>query len=408
MLKMTFAATTGPGATGTRAPRAAALAALAAAGVQGGFDRAQAEILDGVDAYAGIGVMKDDNLFRREVDVRDDARVRTGAGFEAVLQRGRQTLTLDADVHDNRFDAASELDYVGRAAAAALDWEAGRRLDGSIGYAYSRDLTPFEQFRVIEKDLTVVNEGEASIGVFVAPRVQVRADVRDADWRHTAGTWRFADLEEKEYGADLMLRTSAGAFVGIGRARIDGEYVNRPFGPESVTDNAYDQTRSEVIVEWHTGGRAALDARIGRTSREQRHLPDRDFDAVTGAFGLELTVSPKTRLTLGYSRDIRSIDEADARAALVDRFDFAPQWQATPNVRLSARVMYRRQDFIGLDGVAGDDRLDEEMHVETRVEYALGARYVLEAGAGRGARDSTRPGLDYDYLYGNVGLRVTF
>ncbi|MBN1238360.1 MAG: outer membrane beta-barrel protein [Gammaproteobacteria bacterium] len=387
-----------------RALRYAALtAALSAAAPAGG-----GVLGENVDAHASVGMLKDDNMFRRDFDVRDETRLRAQAGVEALLEIGRQSLRLDALAHDNRFENTSELDYVGSAGSLTLDWEAGRRLDGTLAYLYSDDLTSFNQLRRIEKDITTIEDARAEAGFFLTPRLQVRGDVRAVQWRHSAPAWRSSELDETHYGASLMLRTAADNFIGIGTTRIDGEYPNRFFGPGSIADNAYEQIASVLIVEWSSGGKTSFDMRVGHTSREQEHLSGRDFDAVTGGIAFEYAPSPKTTLSVAWSRDIRSIDEAVARAALVDRIDVTPSWQVSPNVLISARATYRQQDFIGLEAVPDEGRVDEELHVETQVLYSLGSRYSLEVAVGRGARDSTRRGLDYDYLYGNVGVRVTF
>jgi hypothetical protein len=360
-----------------------------------------------VNAHASVSVLQDDNLFRRETDVRSEALFRAGAGLAASLELGGQSLELDVRVSDNQFENARELDYVGAVGGLAFDWQIGSRLDGAVKYAYSRNLTNFEQFRIIEKDIATRNDGRASIGFFVTPRLQLRGELRGTDRQHSSPGWRGAELEETQYGASLMLRTRAGTFIGIGTRRTDGKYPHRSFGPASVVDTAYEQASSDLIVEWGSGGKTSLNMRIGRSSREQEHLSDRDFSARTGDIEVEYAPTAKTRLSLSYIREVRSIDEAFARAALVDRLEFSPAWQASRRLTVSAYVILRRDDFIGLSGVQHDGRVDDDFHVATQVLYAIRGRFSLELGVGRGSRQSTQPGVDYDYLYGSAGVRVS-
>lgn len=361
------------------------------------------------NVFAALSVMSDDNFFRRDVDRARESRARLAAGMSAALQLGRQDLEVSATVNDNRFENAEELNYVGGTGNVSLDWEAGSRWDGTLEHGYIRDLTSFDRLQpiqTIDQDLTTVNESRASVGYFMLPRLQLRAEAAAVDWAHSSAGWRASELEESQYGLSVMFRTRSDTFIGIGTRRHDGVYPHRVLGASSKVDRAYDQVNSAVIVEWHAGGRTSLDARVGYTSREQERFSERDFDAVTGDFSLDYAMSSKTELGLRYSRNIVSIDEAVARAALVDTLEVAPVWRASRSIALSFHAVLRREDFLSVPGLE-TARVDESFHLESQVYYNLKGRLDIELGVGRGDRESTWPGLDYDYWYGSVGVRVT-
>jgi len=361
-------------------------------------------------AFAALSVLNDDNFYRRDADRQRESRVRLAAGISTALQLGQQELEISGEVHDNRFEKADQLDYVGGTGNLVLNWQVGRRLDGAFEHGYFRDLTTFDRVRPVqelERDITTINESRASVGYFVMPRLQLRVEVASLDLAHSAVAWRASELEETQYGMSIMFRTRPGTFFGIGTRRHDGRYPHRALTPGATADRAYDQVNPAVIVEWHAGGKTSLDARIGHTSREQERLSNRDFEAVTGDLSVEYAMTAKTELALRYSRDIHSIDEAIARAALVDTFEFSPVWYASRNVTLRFHAFYSQQDFLSVIGRGGVDRVDEAFHFEGQVYYNFRGRLDLELDVGRGNRDSTRPDLDYAYWYGNLGVRVT-
>jgi len=361
-------------------------------------------------AFAALSVLNDDNFYRRDANRQRESRVLLAAGISTALQLGQQELQVSGTVHDNRFEKANQLDYVGGTGDLALDWQVGRRFDGAFEYGYVRELTSFDRLRPVQElegDITTVNASRASAGYFVLPRLQLRAEVASLDWAHSAAVWRASDLDETQFGMSIMFRTRPGTFFGIGTRRHDGRYPHRALTPRATVDSAYDQVNAAVIVEWHAGGKTSLDARIGYTSRQQERLTDRNFDAVTGDLSVEYAMTAKTALALRYSRNINSIDEPTARAALVDTFEFSPVWNASRNITLSLHAVYRQQDFMSVIGRGDVDRLDESFDLESWMYFKLGGRLDLELGIGRGDRDSTWPDLDYAYWFGNLGVRVT-
>src|SRR5690606_21132991 len=147
-------------------------------------------------------MLSDDNFYRLSSNPQRESRVRVAAGLSTGLELGQQQLTIAGRVHDNRFENASELDYVGGGAELRLDWRVGSRLDGVLAHNYVRELTSFDRVRpgrVLRRDITTIAESRASVGYFLLPRLQVRAEAASVDWAHSAPTWRASELEERQY-----------------------------------------------------------------------------------------------------------------------------------------------------------------------------------------------------------------
>lgn len=363
---------------------------------------------DDIVAHVGVSYLEDTNLFRDEFEEKAVGRTRERGGIFGELEMGQQKLTFNGNIHNNHFNKFHELDYVGGSGKTVFEWTVGKALGGAIDISYSRDLTGFDQFIFIEKDLTTIRTGGASVTYSLTPRLQLRGAAGMSDLQHSQQNRSQLELEETEYDLSVMFLTRPGTFIGVGTTYTSGKYPNRDFTPISVLDNRYQQVSPALIVEWEPSDRQSVNFRIGNTSRDHENFSEADFSEVTGGLEIEYRVSPKTEFEFAYSRHVRSIDEQGSRAALVDRFELKPSWSPRRNLTINLRAVYRRQDFIGLRDLPDAGRKDKESFLEVLLFYRIADRLLIDFSAGGGTRESSRPGFDYDFSYTKIGLRFEF
>jgi hypothetical protein len=111
---------------------------------------------DNLQVRAGTGLRFENNVFRTPGGTmtpapdgtpgRSDTVTTVNAGVSYTLPVSRQNFVLSADVNQSRHTKFSNLDFNGQDLRAVWKWEAGRWLNGDVGYYRSRYQPGFSNF----------------------------------------------------------------------------------------------------------------------------------------------------------------------------------------------------------------------------------------------------------------------
>ncbi|RTL36462.1 MAG: hypothetical protein EKK53_22535 [Burkholderiales bacterium] len=239
----------------------------------------------------------------------------TSAGLLAGVDKrfGRQHLTVDGNLQNNRYADNATLNNRSYSLRSAFNWETVGDLSGTFSAQTSRALAQFNlgngAEQVTEKNTERNREYNGLVRLGLTSRYSL-----EAGYIHRAREFSAPQYDRFSFAQNS---TSLGAFVkpggnlrfGLAARRTNGDYPRYPIyiGPFRVGSLRVDFNRDDVDLTagWDTGGTGQMSARIS-TSRV-RYQPDnsplRDFNGTTGALNWSWQATGKINLGLQLARD---------------------------------------------------------------------------------------------------------
>ena len=226
-----------------------------------------------------------------------------------------QRFEVNASLVDNRYNNFDYLDFLGKNGTATWHWSATPyfygRLTGNHREALQNfaDITGF--LNSTTKNLRTDNNARFDavleldgawrlIGALAYDvRTNSRLLVQDFDNRVASveGGVRYAFPS----GSSLTYKVRAG----------NGDFFKREQPNYThFSTLRFNEMEHELRLIWLVTGKASIDARAGHYARDHTHIPQRDFDGFVGNFNLNWAVTSKTRVVLGWARDLGNMQLA--------------------------------------------------------------------------------------------------
>lgn len=360
------------------------------------------------DFWVQAGMMRDDNILRRESVRQDDTVTRVGAGFRHDQRIvGRQRLVVEGRGDFYKFDRFTDLDHFAYSALGDWRWEVGNDLSGSVILGRERRLVDLAYTQSAVRDMVTTTRFGASGGYLVTPSFRVRAGyghgIADRPRRATAETRSDAVTVGAEYVSPLTNTLG----VEYRRAKGDAPVSEQVAPVGTFVNNDYDEREVAVVATYAPGPQLRTLGRIGRTKRSYSEIPNRDFDGSTGRLRVEWLPGNKTILGFEAYKEPRSIIDIAASHVVVKGVSFGPSWAATEKLVFAALLVRERRTFEGDPAitVAGAPLRDEAVQL---LRFGVGweplRHWQVSFAADHGTRDSNFAGRDYRYsaLTGNV------
>jgi hypothetical protein len=188
------------------------------------------------------------------------------------------------------------------------------------------------------------------------------------------------------------------------------EIINGTTLGTTLVDNDYTEKELSVVATVPAGAQLTGTGRVGRTTRNHKQFPERDFSGTTWRAGVDWTPLQKTGFEFALYREPRSIIDIGASFVIVSGVTFGPRWAPTPKLVFSALFLRERQQFAGDPNIflLGTPQRDETVRT-----FRLGAgwepkRFIeVSGGWEHGIRTSNVLNRDYDFdaLMANVRFR---
>jgi hypothetical protein len=350
-----------------------------------------------IDARAGM--MRDDNILRRETGGQSDTVTRFGAGIRHTQRIvGRQSLRLDARGDFYKYDRFDELDHFAYSLLGEWLWEVGNELSGTAGAAIGRRAADIGETQRAVREMLREQRYYFTAGYMITPSFRARGGLT-----HVRGDrGGAADLRTNIATAGLDYVSPLGNTVGVEVRRANGDApVPELVAPTGTfVDNDFRETEVALVATYNVGATLRTLGRLGKTKREYSQIPGRDFDGNTGRIAVDWLPGNKTLLNFTAYKEPRSILDIAATHVVTHGVSFGPSWAATAKLVLSARWFRERREFQGdaTTAVAGTPRRDETLRLW---RFALGwepqRHWEVSLGLDKGERDSNFAGRDYDY-----------
>lgn len=383
---------------------------------------------DSAPFYAGgsLGVSRVSNVYRQSSATNDDTVTSAGllAGINEKL--GRQHLTLDGSVQDNRYEANRTLNNRSYSLRGALNWQTLNHLSGVLSAKSDRSLADFNIGSgvdpILRKNIERENEYQALARLGLATRYSL-----ELGWTH-----RSRDFTAEEYDR-FDFRQNTGSFavyatpggnvtLGLAARRTKGTNPRFPIGlaidPQSSqivvvsVPNDYTRDDFDFTTQWHTGGNSTLNTRISR-SRSTNSLDDRlrDFTGTTGAANWAWQASAKLQLNVQYARDTgqEGVVQAPDLNRVYTSWQLGGVYALTSKISLSAKTASNRATRVSTAGASVPDALDALRSYNLSLRWAFSRGFSLGCQYDHASRNSSIPQYVYSASsYGCTGQALFF
>ncbi|WP_233392765.1 hypothetical protein [Pelomonas caseinilytica] len=402
----------------TRISVLAAMAGLVAA--------AHAQTDDAAPFYAGgsLGVSHVSNVYREASAPNSDTVISAGllAGVDRRL--GRQHLTLDGSLQDNRYSTNKDLNYRSHSVRAALNWQTVGDLSGVLSAKSDRSLADFnvgiigiEPIRVKNVERDEEYQAIARLGVGTRYTVEAGWTRRNRDF--TAQEYDRLVYRQNTESLGVYATPAGNVKLGLVGRHTKGNnprytlLVPLPGGGFALTSTRNDYTRNDLdfTTNWRLGGHSNLNTRISRSRTTNGLEILRDFSGTTGAVGWIWTPTAKLQLNLQYSRDTGQ--ESVVRSADLNRvyrsWRLGANYALTGKVSLSGNFSDNRARRTSDSGAVLADAQDATTNYSLGLRWSIYRGFSLSCQYDHASRDSSVPQYVYSASsYGCTGQAILY
>jgi exopolysaccharide biosynthesis operon protein EpsL len=336
---------------------------------------ARADQWDAFNATVSYSWLRDDNLFR----LSDDAPVQSPPrsdnihtlGFVGTFDKtiSRQKLHAEVNLQDNRYDNHSFLNNQPYSAAGSWLWQFGNNLSGQLRHLSTRNISSFESYQTVLRDIYTTRTNAASIRYRVHPDWFVEAAAQNYDATHSALTT--SDVNVREARMSLLHIRPNGDQIQLRGIRRHGDYPNHGSG----TNYEFDEEQLDAVVTMVLTGASSVTASFGRLERRNPYAPQRDFSGQIGRLAWNWLPTGKLSLTASIERTLGAKDDILSTFALTDTLNLGATWALTDKMQLQFGYSRWRSNFRGDPGILPPDlypqRKDDGRTLSLGLSYQL-------------------------------------
>lgn len=398
-------------------------AAIAAAALILPAAPARALLDDRLELYVYQAFARDDNLFRlapeadAEIELgspsRADSYRTTAAGLKADWPLGRQRIVAELRFDRQRHDRFDVLDLDGHHGQFAWHWQAGDHAEGRVGYGETLALASLANVQGGVQSSTPnfleTRQWLLEAGIALAPRWRIEGQAHRLGHENSADEYRPSDATVDSLRLGPVYVTGAGNRIGLELQHVNGRLPNPQPVAGLLVDNDYSQRGAEAFVEWTTGARSRLTARVGILQREFRDVPQRDFDDWTWRLGFEWMPADKLRLDAVAAKEVSAAEQVNVGLVRIEGLTLTATWNPRDKLELALALQHADRGYLGDAAIVlGVAPPRSEQLQSARLTFAYRPRplLTLELVLRRERRDSSVPLGDFDASIAGVGIRL--
>lgn len=381
---------------------------------------AWAQIQDNVKLNAGYALQSDSNLFRLPAGAalgaligRPSAAEQIGIstlGFKLNQEFSLQRLELDLSLIDYRYQNFNYLSFTAQNYAAAWHWGLTPRLRGTLSSERKQTLNSYADFQGLQQRNQRSNR-------------HTRFDAThelDGRWQVIGGAARASQtnqqalIAEGDYtmqSLELGLRRSfdSGSTLDYTRKNTSGNYLKRVLPSTGLFDSDFRQTDNELKAHWVISANSTASLSAAHIRRTHPHYPQRNYSGLNTGAHLNWSLSGKSALAAGWSRELASYQTSSSNYRQTERVYLDPSWQVSPKtlLRLRHEVAWR----LYLDsptGLATSQRRDTTRDTTLSFDWQPYPYVTLGVALQSARRDSNLAGLDYESRMATASAQFSF
>jgi exopolysaccharide biosynthesis operon protein EpsL len=368
----------------------------------------------------------DDNLYRLppEADVftvvgvgasRGDHIYTGSVGMDGLWTLGRQIVTVDLRVDDNRFSRNDDLNNVSSNDSLKWNWALGSALSGQLGANYIRTLGGFYNTFNYQKNLVDVVELFGSLRYAMGPHIALFGGVMSTDASLSQPALKINDNRRNAVDVGAEYATGASSTLNLDYRHTAADYshngiLNGQEFDQDYRDDTVRLTFRDAITE-----KSQLEALIGYLKRAYPNTVIGAFSGQIWRLSYDWHPTDKTEIVFAGSRDLQADLSSQSDYFVSKAFSLAPTWTPTEKISLSLVLTHDEQDYIGVNEFVAtlSDRRDRINSGQANVAYSpfifsqsraltFTCSYRVER------RTSNQAGLSYDDNIGKVGVNFKF
>ncbi|MFL9923656.1 EPS biosynthesis protein [Herbaspirillum lusitanum] len=366
--------------------------------------------------YAQYSILYDDNLLRLQnaaaaqaslgTEKMSDTVHTTVGGLRINKELGRQRIRLDASLNKNAFDYFKQFDNSGRDLKANWSWVVGDYFSGDAGYAYSQALTPFQNLRVLQKNLRTLETKYLSAAWRLHPDWTVRAQGSRFGLGYDLPSQQSNTFTQDtaEVGVDYTARS--GSTVGLVARHTKANYPFDTVISGTQINNSFKQDELKAKVLWLYSGKTRLQFLGGYATRERQSSGAADYSGFNARLIADWAATGKTLFTVNLWREIGGLSDVDANYALTNGLSLAGTLKASDKLRFDGLIDYEKRNYNGatvITGVTPSSRQDKYEKASFSVTYSPLKPLSLVASI---FRETLQSNID-NFGYTSNGVAVT-
>jgi glycosyltransferase involved in cell wall biosynthesis len=316
------------------------------------------------DVFVGDQFTYDNNIFRLPssgVDIatlvgpnasRGDHINSASAGLNSQWAVGKQFITLDVDVDDNRFARNDNLNNVSSNDAAKWNWVLGDRLGGQVGTDFIRSLGSFYNTFNFKRDMINQTEYWGSARYAVGPHVALFGGVLYTNTVLSQPALKVNDNERKAVDFGLEYATDAERTFDFDYRYTDARYSHTSvlngvsFNPD-YRDETGRVTFKDVFSE-----KTKLEALVGYLKRTYPNAAIGAFSGDIWRLTFDWRPTGKTELVIAASRDLQAQLSTQTDYFVSQAVSISPTWIASEKITLAVGLTRDQQNYIGTNQFA--------------------------------------------------------
>lgn len=372
-----------------------------------------------VTPYAQYSITYDDNLLRLRDPAAAQASVGTtqmsdyvhssvgGLRFDRMFSR--QRIKLDASVNKSSFDYFKQFDNNGRDLNAYWGWALGERLSGDIGYVYSQALTPFQNLRVLEKNIRTMQTKYATAAWQLHPDWTVRAQFSRFGLGYDLASQQANNFTQDTTDLGLDYTARSGSIAGILARHTRANYPQATFINGEEVNNSFTQDELKARVMWLYSGKTRLQFQGGYVQRERVSSGAANYSGFNARLIADWAATAKTSLKLNLWREIGGLSDVDANFALTNGISLAATLRSSDKLKFDGLFDYQRRNYNGatvITGVTPSSRKDRYQKASFSVTYSLTRSWSLLASI---YREDVQSNIDsFGYVSNGIALTTRY
>lgn len=322
---------------------------------------AQAQTDDATPFYVGgsLGMAHVSNLYREPNAGNNDTVTSVGVLGGIDQKYGRQHVTLDGSLQNNRYSTNTDLNNRSHSIRATLNWQTIGDLSGVLSAKSDQSLADFNVGSAVDptaiirqKNVETNDQYQAIARLGVSTRYTLEGGWEHRKRNYTADEYGRLVYDQNTGSFGLYATPAGNVRLGLAGRHTKGSnprYLVGQAGIDPTTgrniylfaNNDYTRNDLDFTTRWSAGGSSTLSTRISR-SRSKNGLDTilRDFSGTTGSLTWNWRPTGKLQFDVQYSRDTGQ--ETMIRATELNRvynsWQLAGTYELTGKLSLNAKL----------------------------------------------------------------------
>ena len=402
----------------------ARLATLSAAVLSASLSMTSGVHAEGTDLFtlsAAATVLQDSNLFRLPSNANLPALIGsdsaaeqisiTSVGVKVSKDYSLQRVELDLNLANYHYQNFNFLNNTTNNYSAAWRWSVTPRLRGNLTTDRRETLNDFvdvSSYQQRNQRVNVTTRLDAVYGLGGAWRLAAGAE--EASQTNPQNQTAEADTVSRSLDAGVRYVYPSDSQWAYTLRTVKGSY-RLSASQVGVMDRSFEQVDHEVSLRWIIDGKSTANLRLVSQNRTHPQFASRDFSGLGASANYNVSITGKTSVAFGLSRELGSYQSGFSNYTQTDRLSVAPSWAITAKTLLRMSYGYTKRDYLGAPNALlanSVDRSDILRDTMLSLDWQPQVHLTLSAALQDSRRSVNLPNLDYQSTTASVSAQISF